>query len=47
MSINKLKKFNRVGIEVSIETLTEHNTYQRQGTDTSVVLENLEKYFFS
>jgi hypothetical protein len=33
-----------VGIEVSIETLTEHNAYQRQGTDTNLVLANIEKY---
>jgi sulfatase maturation enzyme AslB (radical SAM superfamily) len=37
--LNKLKQFNRVGIEVSIETVTEHNAYQRQGTDTALVLE--------
>lgn len=42
--LNKLKKFKRVGIEVSIECLTDHNTYQRQGTDTKLVLSNIEKY---
>lgn len=42
--INKLKKFTRVGIEVSIETATEHNSYVRQGTDTTVVLENIQQY---
>lgn len=42
--INKLKKFARVGIEVSIETVTAHNDYVRQGTDTTVVLENIQKY---
>lgn len=42
--LNKLKKFKRVGIEVSIECLTDHNTYQRQGTDTKLVLANIEKY---
>jgi uncharacterized Fe-S cluster-containing radical SAM superfamily protein len=42
--LNKLKKFRRVGIEVSIETTTEHNTYQRQGTDNSVVLANIKRY---
>ena len=42
--INKLKKFKRVGIEVSVETATEHNSYQRQGTDTPQVLKNLERY---
>lgn len=42
--LNKLKKFQRIGIEVSIESLTEHNAYQRQGTDTAQVLENIKKY---
>jgi uncharacterized Fe-S cluster-containing radical SAM superfamily protein len=42
--INKLKKFARVGIEVSIETVTAHNDYVRQGTDTTMVLENIQKY---
>ena len=39
-----MKKFRRVGIEVSIETITEHNGYVRQGTDTKEVLANIEKY---
>lgn len=42
--LDKLKQFNRVGIEVSIETVTEHNSYQRQGTDTFLVLENIQQY---
>jgi sulfatase maturation enzyme AslB (radical SAM superfamily) len=42
--INKLKRFTRVGIEVSIETATEHNSYVRQGTDTKGVLANIKKY---
>lgn len=42
--INKLKRFTRVGIEVSIETATEHNSYVRQGTDTNGVLANIKKY---
>jgi pyruvate-formate lyase-activating enzyme len=42
--INKLKQFNRVGIEVSIETLTEHNQYVRQGTDNQLVLANIKRY---
>lgn len=42
--LNKLKKFKRVGIEVSIETTTAHNAYQRQGTDTAQVLKNIERY---
>lgn len=42
--LNKLKQFKRVGIEVSIETVTDHNAYQRQGTDTALVLENIQRY---
>jgi sulfatase maturation enzyme AslB (radical SAM superfamily) len=42
--LNKLKQFKRVGIEVSIETVTQHNAYQRQGTDTALVLENIQRY---
>ena len=42
--LDKLKLFRRVGIEVSIETVDGHNAYQRQGTDTELVLANLEKY---
>lgn len=42
--LEKLKRFKRVGIEVSIETIDEHNAYQRQGTDTQVVLNNINKY---
>jgi organic radical activating enzyme len=42
--IEKLKKFRRVGIEVSIETLDQRNSYIRQGTDTALVLSNIEKY---
>lgn len=42
--ITKLKLFQRVGIEVSIETLTNHNEYSRQGTNTKEVLENIKKY---
>lgn len=42
--LNKLMLFDRVGIEVSIETLTDHNSYQRQGTDTSLVLNNIDRY---
>ena len=42
--INKLSKFRRVGIEVSIETVDDHNAYQRQGTDTKKVLSNIEKF---
>ena len=42
--MKKLKLFQRVGIEVSIETTTEHNDYIRQGTITKEVLKNIEKY---
>jgi uncharacterized Fe-S cluster-containing radical SAM superfamily protein len=42
--LNKLTQFKRVGIEVSIETITEHNAYQRQGTDTDQVLKNIDRY---
>jgi len=42
--MQKLLKFRRVGIEVSIECLTERNEYQRQGTSQALVLANLEKY---
>jgi uncharacterized Fe-S cluster-containing radical SAM superfamily protein len=42
--MKKLTKFRRVGIEVSIETVTDHNSYQRQGTDTKLVLENIDRY---
>ena len=42
--IDKLKKFRRVGIEVSIETMDDHNAYQRQGTDTALVLANIDQY---
>jgi organic radical activating enzyme len=42
--LNKLKLFRRVGIEVSIETVDQHNTYQRQGTDTELVLKNIAQY---
>lgn len=40
----KLLKFARVGIEVSIETVDEHNSYVRQGTDTALVLSNIDRY---
>jgi hypothetical protein len=42
--IKKLQKFRRVGIEVSIETVDKHNAYQRQGTDTALVLDNIQKF---
>lgn len=42
--IDKLLKFKRVGFEISIETIDEHNAYQRQGTDTQLVLKNIANY---
>ena len=42
--LDKLKRFRRVGIEISIETVDEHNAYQRQGTDTSVVIDHIRRY---
>jgi sulfatase maturation enzyme AslB (radical SAM superfamily) len=42
--IEKLKRFRRVGLEISIETVTQHNNYVRQGTDTDLVLSNIKKY---
>jgi len=42
--MQKLQKFRRVGIEVSIESLDNTNAYQRQGTDTKLVLGNIDRY---
>lgn len=42
--IEKLTLFKRTGIEVSIETVSEHNAYVRQGTDTELVLSNIQKF---
>ncbi len=42
--LSKLQLFRRVGIEVSIETVDAHNAYQRQGTDTELVLKNIDRY---
>lgn len=42
--IEKLSQFRRVGLEVSIETVDDHNAYQRQGTDTELVLKNIQRY---
>ena len=42
--IEKLKKFRRVGFEISIETLDNRNSYIRQGTDTAQVVNNIKKY---
>jgi len=42
--IEKLKKFPRVGLEISIETLDALNEYTRQGTDNQIVLDNIRRY---
>jgi sulfatase maturation enzyme AslB (radical SAM superfamily) len=42
--LKKLTRFRRVGIEVSVETVSDHNAYQRQGTDTARVLDNIGRY---
>lgn len=42
--IKKLKRFQRVGIEISIESIDEHNAYQRQGTNTNTVLNHIKQY---
>ena len=39
--LERLSRFRRVGIEVSVETMTDHNRYQRQGTDNDLVRRNL------
>jgi len=44
MLLAKLANFKRVGIEVSMETVSEHNSYVRQGTDTALVLSNIDRY---
>lgn len=42
--MTKLQRFKRTGIEISIETIDEHNAYQRQGTNTTVVMDNISRY---
>jgi uncharacterized Fe-S cluster-containing radical SAM superfamily protein len=42
--LTKLKSFQRVGIEISIETADQRNVYQRQGTDQDLVMSNIKKY---
>lgn len=42
--LEKLAKFKRVGVEVSIEATTEHNAYQRQGSDTAQIMHNIDLY---
>lgn len=42
--LDLLLEFNRVGLECSIETVTRHNDYIRQGSNIEHVLENIQKY---
>lgn len=42
--VDRLKCFQQVGIEVSIESLDQINDYVRQGTNTTQVLEHLKRY---
>lgn len=42
--IEKLKKFRRVGIEISMESVDKTNEYVRQGTDNQQVLANVQRY---
>jgi hypothetical protein len=42
--LEKLKRFRRIGIEVSVESLDATNVYQRQGTDQQELMRNLESY---
>ena len=42
--MDRLSQFHHVGAEISIESVTAHNDYVRQGTDTAQVLANIAKY---
>ena len=42
--MQRLSQFAAVGVEVSIESVTVHNDYVRQGTDTVQVLANIQRY---
>ena len=42
--LEKLKQFARVGMEVSIETTTDHNAYIRQGSTTEKTLSIIQQY---
>lgn len=42
--MDKLSRFGRIGVEVSIESLDSTNRYQRQGTDQDVIMSNIERY---
>lgn len=42
--LEALINFRRVGIEISIETVSKHNNYIRQGSNLCQVLENIKKF---
>ena len=42
--IDRLKKFARASVEISVETAEDSNHYIRQGSVTSEVIENIKKY---
>lgn len=42
--MSKLARFSRVGIEVSMETMTDHNQYVRQGTNNDLVRRNIDLF---
>lgn len=42
--VKKMSRFKRTGIEISIESVTDHNDYVRQGTNTAQVLDIIKKY---
>ena len=42
--MTKMSRFARLGIEISIETMTKHNEYQRQGTDHDHVMRNIQSF---
>jgi organic radical activating enzyme len=42
--MSRLSQFRGVGAEISIESVTAHNDYVRQGSDTQQVLQNIARY---
>lgn len=42
--VKKMSLFKRTGLEISIETTTDHNNYIRQGTDTASVMKTIDQY---
>ena len=42
--VSKLSQFERVGIEISMETLGKQNEYIRQGTNNTEVIANIERF---